>query len=421
MEAQKPKAKIRVIFTNSEASILAQLKSLLQAPAGNTFQKVLGWTAGIGLIIAVLGLVTGLIPPPKHVMADSSRIVSIYFDGQEKVITTNATTVGAALGEAGVQVGAGDAVEPSPATLIPQGFFNINVYRSRPVVVIDGEVHRTIQTATQSPDLIAQAAGFTVYPEDTYDVTTISDITTTGTVGQQVIIHRATPVILNSDGQQTMVRTQQTTVGGLLTERDVALGPQDTTSPSSTTPITPNLVVQINRVSMVVLAQTTAIPRAVQTIKDPTLAAGTTNVKTPGSDGQEITTYRVHYQNGVEQSREQLSVAVTQQPVTQVVVVGTKIDLNANPVALGQQLAAERGWTGAQWTALYQLWEHESGWNPNSGNLWTGACGIPQAYPCSKITDHSTAGQITWGLGYIAGKYGTPAAALAYWQRNNSY
>jgi hypothetical protein len=101
--------------------------------------------------------------------------------------------------------------------------------------------------------------------------------------------------------------------------------------------------------------------------------------------------------------------------------VGTKINYSANPVSLGQQLAGERGWTGSQWNALYQLWEHESGWNPSSTNFWTGACGIPQAYPCSKISDHSTAGQITWGLNYIAGKYGNPASAYAYWQSHNSY
>jgi len=394
---------------------------MLQAPAGSTFQTVLTWTAGVGFAIVVFGLATGLIPPPKHVLADSSRIVSIYYDGQEKVITTNATTVGEALQEAGVTLGTGDIVEPSSATIIPQGFFNINVYRSRPVVVIEGGTSRTIQTASQSPDLIAQQAGFTVYPEDTYSVSTITDITATGTVGQQVIIHSSVPVVIDSDGQQQTVRTQQKTVGGVLHERDVALGPQDTTSPSSNTVITPNMAIQINRVANVISTQTQVIPFTTQTTNDSSLTIGTTQVQTPGSNGSETVTYRVHYQNGIEQSQVQLASTVTAAPVTQVELVGTKINPNANPVTLGQEMAAQRGWTGSQWTALYDLWEHESGWNPNSTNFWTGACGIPQADPCSKISDHSAAGQITWGLNYIAGKYGTPATAYSYWQSHNSY
>jgi uncharacterized protein YabE (DUF348 family) len=408
-------------FTNSGAAILATFRSMLQAPAGSTFQTVLAWTTGIGFAIVVFGLATGLIPPPKHVLADSSRIVSIYYDGQEKIITTNATTVGAALQEAGVALGAGDMVEPSAATVIPQGFFNVNVYRSRPVVVTEGSASHTVQTASQSPDLIAQQAGFTVYPEDTYTVSTITDITSTGTVGQQVTIHPSVPVVIDSDGQQQTVRTQQKTVGGLLHERDVALGPQDTTSPSSDTAITSNMTIQINRVANVIATEAQAIPFTTQTINDANLTIGTTQIQTAGSNGSKTVTYRVHYQNGIEQSQVQLAATVTQQPVAQVELVGTKINPNVDPVTLGQEMAAERGWTGSQWTALYDLWQHESGWNPNSTNFWTGACGIPQADPCSKISDHSTAGQITWGLTYIAGKYGTPEDAWSYWQGHNSY
>jgi hypothetical protein len=181
------------------------------------------------------------------------------------------------------------------------------------------------------------------------------------------------------------------------------------------------MVVHINRVSVVVSEEKTGIARATQTIKDASLDAGTTKVQEEGSDGERVTTYRVHYQNGLEQSRETLATAVTKQPVTKVVVVGTKINYNANPVELGKQMAAARGWTDSQWDALYKLWSNESGWNPNARNGSSGACGIPQAYPCSKIRDMSAAGQISWGLDYIAGKYGNPANAWGYWQRNHSY
>jgi hypothetical protein len=87
---------------------------------------------------------------------------------------------------------------------------------------------------------------------------------------------------------------------------------------------------------------------------------------------------------------------------------------------LGKQLAAERGWTGAQWEALNRLFTKESGWNMQAMNRSSGAYGIPQALPGSKMgtvaSDWKTnaATQITWGLNYIAGRYGTPVNAMGH-------
>lgn len=91
--------------------------------------------------------------------------------------------------------------------------------------------------------------------------------------------------------------------------------------------------------------------------------------------------------------------------------------------ALGKQLAAQMyGWTGGEWDALYQLWQHESNWNEKSVNSGSKAWGIPQALPGSKMasagpdwkTNAST--QIKWGLGYIHSRYGDPEKAWAFWQ-----
>jgi uncharacterized protein YabE (DUF348 family) len=347
-----------------------------------------------------------MIPPPGKARADASRVVSLYFDGQKKVITTNAPTVAAALQEAGVNTSAGDLVEPAPSTQIPQGFFNINVYRARPVVVIDGDKSITVLTAFQSPRLIAEAAGLTTYDEDSYDFQ---------------VIHRAVPVLIEADGKTIPARTQQKTVGGLLDERDVALGPQDTVTPDRNTAVTANIVVHIVRVKTVQQEADEPIAFTTSQAKDPSLDAGQTKVQTAGVNGVRHSVYLVHYQDGVEQSRQTLAQNITLPPVNQVIVIGTKINYSADPVILGQQLAAARGWTGDQWSSLYNLWERESGWNPSSHNLLSGACGIPQANPCSKIPDHSTAGQIQWGLDYIAGRYGSPESAWAYWQNHHSY
>ncbi|GAA3424786.1 aggregation-promoting factor C-terminal-like domain-containing protein [Streptosporangium sandarakinum] len=101
----------------------------------------------------------------------------------------------------------------------------------------------------------------------------------------------------------------------------------------------------------------------------------------------------------------------------------------ANPSgnrALGKQMLDARGW-GDQWGCLERLWTKESGWNERAMNRYSGAYGIPQSLPGSKMAsaggDWQTnpATQIAWGLGYIKGRYGTPCGAWAHSQATGWY
>jgi hypothetical protein len=87
---------------------------------------------------------------------------------------------------------------------------------------------------------------------------------------------------------------------------------------------------------------------------------------------------------------------------------------------LGRAMSADR-FGDSQWPALNNLWTRESNWNPAARNSSSGACGIPQALPCSKIPDMSPEGQIKWGLTYIQRRYGTPANAWQHWLRHHWY
>ncbi|MGH3244935.1 MAG: lytic transglycosylase domain-containing protein [Trebonia sp.] len=94
----------------------------------------------------------------------------------------------------------------------------------------------------------------------------------------------------------------------------------------------------------------------------------------------------------------------------------------ANPSAAqttAKAMLASFGFASSQWSCLFSLWEQESTWNVYAENASSGAYGIPQSLPGSKMasagadwqTDAAT--QIRWGLGYIKAVYGTPCAA---WQ-----
>mgnify|MGYP002523560981 CR=1 FL=1 len=81
-------------------------------------------------------------------------------------------------------------------------------------------------------------------------------------------------------------------------------------------------------------------------------------------------------------------------------------------------------WGEEHWNAFYQLVSHESGWNANSINKKTGACGLFQFVPCSKggkayKTDYKV--QIEKGIQYIKARYGDPNNAWKYWQKHHWY
>ncbi|WP_030169620.1 transglycosylase SLT domain-containing protein [Streptomyces sp. NRRL S-813] len=81
----------------------------------------------------------------------------------------------------------------------------------------------------------------------------------------------------------------------------------------------------------------------------------------------------------------------------------------------------------AQFNAFSRIVEHESGWNPHATNASSGAYGLVQALPASKM---SSAGadwktnpktQIKWGLDYMNSRYGSPAKAWNFWQAHGWY
>ncbi|MBM3698380.1 MAG: lytic transglycosylase domain-containing protein [Actinobacteria bacterium] len=96
--------------------------------------------------------------------------------------------------------------------------------------------------------------------------------------------------------------------------------------------------------------------------------------------------------------------------------------------SIAQELiAANYTWSAKQFTCLDQLWTKESNWNYKARNRVTGAHGIPQALPATKMeivgTDWRTnpVTQITWGLKYIKERYNTPCAAWSKFKRSNWY
>ena len=111
--------------------------------------------------------------------------------------------------------------------------------------------------------------------------------------------------------------------------------------------------------------------------------------------------------------------------------VSRQVELARTPIGAKKVarsiLMDEYGFTEKEYKCLNQLWTQESNWNYKSRNKKSGAHGIPQALPASKMNVVSTdwrtnpVTQIRWGLRYISIRYETPCKAWAKHKRSNWY
>jgi hypothetical protein len=100
---------------------------------------------------------------------------------------------------------------------------------------------------------------------------------------------------------------------------------------------------------------------------------------------------------------------------------------SGSPREIAAGMLSQFGWGSDQMSCLGPLWEQESSWDPHAQNPSSGAYGIPQALPGSKMEsagsdwESNPATQIEWGLGYIQDRYGSPCGAWEHSQANGWY
>ena len=256
------------------------------------------------------------------------------------------------------------------------------------------------------------------------------------------------------DGEASELTTTAATVGELLAEVGVLVDNDDVVSVPLSTRVEAGLSVTVTTVGT--SSEQVTETDEFETIEelDGTMLRGEREVITEGVDGVTATTFQVTTEGGQEASRVVVARAIRSERVDEVVRVGTAVpavpvvraprpaapassDASASSSAastagaagnyspgsskaIAADMVAARGWGQDQFQCLEQLWQRESNWNHLAQNPSSGAYGIPQSLPGSKMAsagaDWQTnpATQITWGLGYISGRYGTPCGALSH-------
>lgn len=296
------------------------------------------------------------------------HFVTIHDQSKKLTIKTNAVTVGEALDRAGVEILDTDTVEPSRTTLIDFDNFHINVYRSRPVVIIDGKVKKQVMTSSYDPKTIAERANIPVYDGDEIKLVASTDFIETGIT--------TTYKITRNGGQTATIET--------------------------------------------------AIPYTEETREDSTLSQGETKLIQAGEEGRKVIKYSVNFVNGVEVSREQISEEVAKEPVPRITAVGSKksVPPEWNTCA---DWARQAGVSENDLYSALTLIYHESGCRVNATNSSSGAYGIPQALPGSKMSsvgadwETNPVTQIKWMAQYVTGRYGGWGQAMSYWWEHHWY
>ena len=367
--------------------------------------------------VTAQALVLALVAASTTAFAVLHKRVDVDVDGTTVTVDAFGRTVADVLAAADVTVGPDDVVAPGAGAPVTAGDLVVVRHGRDLTVEIDGrqqQVWTTALTVGEAVDGLGLRDGvrLSASRSERLDARMLR-------VSTEKTIHLAV------DGQVIDGLTNAGTVRDALKDIGLVLDEGDQVSVPLDAAAVDGLVVMVTRAASGGEKVTEAVPFDTQEVEDPSLVTGTTKVKTAGRAGARTTTYQVDVVGGVVVSRTQLSSVLTTPPVTQVVLKGTKPLPNPSLVAvapgtaqaLGKEMAAARGWGDDQFACLLQLWNEESGWNVSSQNRNSGAYGIPQALPGSKMAsagaDWQTnpATQITWGLNYITGRYGTPCAA----------
>ena len=345
-----------------------------------------------------------------------NKILTVFESGQKTSFKTNAKTIREALKAQKINFSKEDSVEPGLDEELTGAEYSINIYRAKPVVIEDGELKTKILTAAQTPRQIAEKAGLNVHNEDKLAFEESGNILEDGSINT-LKITRAKEISVDLFGKTESFRTQAKTVEDFLKEKKIILGKDDGISVDLKTQISNGLNFRIWRNGKQTLTVEEPTDFQTETIQDANKDSGYKEIKEAGEKGTKSVTYEVEMQNGKEISRKKINETEIKAAKKQVVIVGTKTSL---PAGSHTDWMSAAGISASDQGSANAIISQESGWRVNATNRSSGAYGIPQALPGSKMasagSDWQTnpITQLKWMNSYVVGRYGSWQNAYAH-------
>jgi uncharacterized protein YabE (DUF348 family) len=371
---------------------------------------IAGFLLGLAIVAGIVFAHGG-----RPVQVSDSHVVFLFDNGgKQQTLDTKAKTVGELVKKLPLHLIPEDVVEPSLDTQIVEDNFRVNIYRARPVTVIDAAGSKTVAiTAQKSARVVAQEAGITVFPAD--DTTFAQGTLKENIIGEKVVVDRAVPVFFNLYGTPLQLRTHAKTVAELLQEKKVKLSNGDQVQPALNTAVTPNLQVFVARQGVQIQTVEEIVPAPTQIVSDPNLSLGAQATRQAGAPGKRAVTYQIEMTNGKVAVRTVIQSVVIQDPVPAIIARGTRVLVTGDKT----DWMAAAGISSGDYGYVNYVISHESGWNPASLNS-SGCAGLGQACPGSKLANacpgwqNNPVCQLRYFSGY-ASRYGGWAGSYNFW------
>jgi len=287
----------------------------------------------------------------------ADKTITVTVDGEDRTLHTFAGDVAGALESAGLTPAPQDRVEPALPTGLADGDAII-LSRARLLTLVERGVERRVWTTASSLDVALRSLGVEAAPSQ------VSTAPETAIPLDGLAVELSVPRTVSlTDGTAALVELTTTagTVGGLLAERGVQLGPDDVSVPTSDTVLADGDTVTVvrNGVGEVIEVRRTAPPE--QIIEDPELPRGEREIVEPGKSGEQTVVIRIYVQNGQEVRREQVRAGSITPPEPRVVKLGTNDDIAAIPSVED----------GSIWDRIARC-EATGNWGINTGNGYYG-------------------------------------------------
>lgn len=304
----------------------------------------------------------------QAIISDAGEyFVTIHDQDTTLTIKTAKATVAEVIERSGLVLAETDLVDPGLETEITSDY-NINIYRARPALVIDGVNRRYVMTASYDPQQIAREAGLTVYDGD-----------------------EVKPEFNNSFLEAGAVSTYR---------------------------------IERNGGRSLTVEET--LPYPTEKRYDYTMTKGETRLEQAGEDGRRISVYHIEFENNQEVSRELVSEEVVREAIPEIIIVGAKVSIAPEREQCANWVR-EAGVAEENLEVALELIYHESGCRVDATNASSGAYGIPQSLPGSKMAAYgddwqtNPVTQIRWMDNYVTTRYGGWQQAMTWWWEHHWY
>ncbi len=286
-------------------------------------------------LVVIVGVLSASLMPTAYAAGEGERLVMIHDRGVERGVISKADTLRDVFEETGIRLDKNDRVEPGLDEPLVTNSYQVNIYRARPIIIVDGHVKQLVMSAYQTPKQIASHAGIELRDEDRANIDFTNNFVSDG-ASLRMTVDRAASITLTLYGKTETVYTQTSTVADFLEEKDIKLGKDDDLSLAPSTQVSEGMALSIWRNGKQTMTQEEDVPFQTEKIQDANREASFKEVNTVGVNGKKMVTYEIVMQNGIEVSRVAIQTVVTKQSVNQVETVGAKFNYTGGPLSEAQ-------------------------------------------------------------------------------------